>query len=155
MEGNADKAEPLLKRAAAAGSEDPRVNQNLALVLGLQGKYDEAKLVAARDLPAEKAAANVDYVRSIVMLEPRPMAPAKGGATSPSRRQLLASRARPPMTARRAGPHRRARPSGNRRTRALTRRRSVRIVGMRSTIVATSHMAIDTGVLVCKPLMRS
>ena len=50
-----------------------RVNQNLALALGLQGKYDEAKVAAARDLPADKAAANVDYVRSIVNLEPKPM----------------------------------------------------------------------------------
>ena len=53
--------------------KDARVSQNLALVLGLQGKYDEARLVAARDLPADNAAANVDYVRRIVMLEPRPM----------------------------------------------------------------------------------
>jgi hypothetical protein len=43
-------------------------------VLGLQGKYDEAKVAAARDLPADKAAADVDYVRRIVMLEARPMA---------------------------------------------------------------------------------
>ena len=65
------KAEPLLKRAAAAGGQDARVNQNLALVLGLQGKYDEAKVVAARNLPADNAAANVDYVRRIVKLERR------------------------------------------------------------------------------------
>jgi Flp pilus assembly protein TadD len=73
MEGQADKAEPLLKRAAAADGKDPRVNQNLSLVLGLQGKYDEARVVAARDLPATNAADNVDYVRRIVKLEPRPM----------------------------------------------------------------------------------
>ena len=72
MTGEADKAEPLLKRAAAAGGgNEARVSQNLALVLGLQGKYDEAKIAAARDLPADKAAANVDYVRSIVNLEPK------------------------------------------------------------------------------------
>lgn len=76
MEGNAEKAEPLLKRAAATGDTDPRVSQNLSLVLGLQGKYDEAKIVAARSLPAENAAANVEYIRSIVMAEARPMAPA-------------------------------------------------------------------------------
>jgi Flp pilus assembly protein TadD len=74
MTGEADKAEPLLKRAAAAGgSNEARVSQNLALVLGLQGKYDEAKIAAARDLSADKAAANVDYVRSIVNLEPKPL----------------------------------------------------------------------------------
>ena len=75
MEGGAEKAEPLLKRAAAAGERDPRVAQNLSLVLGLQGKYDEAKLVAARSLPADNAAANVDYIRSIVLAEARPLAP--------------------------------------------------------------------------------
>ena len=74
MEGNADKAEPLLKRAAAAG-EDTRVNQNLALVLSLQGKYDEARTVASRDMPADKAAADVDYLRRIVMVEPRTSRP--------------------------------------------------------------------------------
>jgi Flp pilus assembly protein TadD len=76
MEGHPDKAEPLLKRAAAAGGHEARVGQNLALVLGLQGKYDEAKLTAARDLPADNAAANVDYVRSIVKLQPQPLAKA-------------------------------------------------------------------------------
>lgn len=74
MEGHPDKAEPLLKRAAEAGGQEARVAQNLALVLGLQGKYDEAKLAAARDLPADNAAANVDYVRSLVKLEPKPLA---------------------------------------------------------------------------------
>lgn len=77
MEGHADQAEPLLKRAAAANGKDARVNQNLALVLSLQGKYDEARVVAARDIPAANAAENVDYVRRIVMLEPRPMAPSE------------------------------------------------------------------------------
>lgn len=74
MEGHPEKAEPLLKQAAAAGGNDARVAQNLALVLGLQGKYDEAKLTAARELPADNAAANVDYVRNIVKLDPKPLA---------------------------------------------------------------------------------
>lgn len=72
MEGNADKAEPLLKRAAAAGAPDTRVSQNLALVLGLQGRYDEARLAAASNQSPDSAAANVDYVRRIVMLDARP-----------------------------------------------------------------------------------
>ena len=74
MEGEIDKAEPLLRRAAAAGGHEARVNQNLALVLGLQGKYDEAKLAAVRTLPADKAVANVEFVRSIVQLEAKPLA---------------------------------------------------------------------------------
>jgi Flp pilus assembly protein TadD len=76
MDGKADAAEPLLKQAAAAGSNDPRVRQNLALVLGLQGKYDEAKLAGGQSMPAEKVAANNDYLRSIVKAEPKPLATA-------------------------------------------------------------------------------
>ena len=71
--GEPDKAEPLLKRAAAAAGHDGRVNQNLALALGLQGKYDEAKVAAARDMSADSAAANVDSVRSLVNIEPKPL----------------------------------------------------------------------------------
>jgi hypothetical protein len=74
MDGDADRAEPLLKQALATGSHDVRVQQNLALVLGLQGQYDEAKIIAARDLPADQAVANVDYVHKLVQLPPKPIA---------------------------------------------------------------------------------
>jgi len=76
MNGNPDRAETLLKRAAAAGS-DPRVTQNLALVLGLQGKYDDAKVTATRYQSAEDASADVAYLRSIVKLEPLPASQAE------------------------------------------------------------------------------
>lgn len=83
MVGNADKAEPLLKRAATGSEHDPRVSQNLALVLGLQGKYDEAKLAAARDSSLDVASANVDYVRRMVKLDPKPMPKATPAAAKP------------------------------------------------------------------------
>jgi Flp pilus assembly protein TadD len=74
MDGDAAKAEEVLKRVAASGGQDDaRIAQNLALVLGLQGKYDEAKLASARALPGDKAAENVDYVRRMVKLDPKPM----------------------------------------------------------------------------------
>jgi hypothetical protein len=72
MEGNGEKAEPLLRRAAALGGGDARVNQNLALVLGLQGKYEEAKQAMAEDVPPDRAAANVEYLRQMVKADPRP-----------------------------------------------------------------------------------
>lgn len=72
MEGSVEKAEPLLRKAAALGG-DARVNQNLALVLGLQGKYDEARLAMARDVPPDRAAANIDYLQQMVKVEPKPM----------------------------------------------------------------------------------
>jgi Flp pilus assembly protein TadD len=73
MEGHVDKAEPLLRRAAALGGGDARVSQNLALVLGLQGKYDEAKQAMANDVPPDRAAANVEYLRQMVKAEPKSM----------------------------------------------------------------------------------
>jgi Flp pilus assembly protein TadD len=87
MEGHPGRAEPLLKRAVAGG-QDARVSHNLALVLGLQGKYDEAKQVAARDLPADDATANVDYLRRVVMLDPQPPPPTTVGSVPALRPSL-------------------------------------------------------------------
>jgi Flp pilus assembly protein TadD len=82
MEGNVENAEPLLRKAAALDGGDPRVNQNLALVLGLQGKYDEAKQVIARDVPPDRAAANIDYLQQMVKLDPKPMPKSQAAKTA-------------------------------------------------------------------------
>lgn len=95
MVGNADKAEPLLKRAANTGGHDPRVSQNLALVLSLQGKYDEAKLAAARDSSPDVAASNVDYVRRMVKLDPKPMP--KAAPTAVTSKAVAQSETLPPV----------------------------------------------------------
>jgi len=60
------RAEALLKRAAAGQRVDPRVRQNLALVVGLQGRFAEAEAIARADLPAEEASANVAYLREML-----------------------------------------------------------------------------------------
>lgn len=80
MNGDSDRAEGLLRQAAAKDGESPKIRQNLALVLGLQGKYEEAKVVAARDMPLSKAAENAEYLRQVVMLDPKPMPAAPGAA---------------------------------------------------------------------------
>jgi Flp pilus assembly protein TadD len=69
------QAEATLRRAAAAPRVDPRVRQNLALVLGLQGRFAEAEAMARADLPPEEAAANVAYLKQ--MLAQQKAAPAK------------------------------------------------------------------------------
>jgi Flp pilus assembly protein TadD len=71
MDGEAKKAEELL-RLAEKTADDPRVRQNLALVLGLQAKYAEAKAEAVKDLTEENAQANIDLLRRIVRAEPKP-----------------------------------------------------------------------------------
>ena len=43
-----------------------RVRQNLALVVGLQGRFAEAESIAQADLPAEEAAANVTYLKQML-----------------------------------------------------------------------------------------
>jgi Flp pilus assembly protein TadD len=71
MNGDASRAETMLRQAATADRSSLKIRQNLALVLGLQGKYDEAKLLASGDLPAESAAENANVLRQIVKLEPK------------------------------------------------------------------------------------
>lgn len=69
--GDAGKAEEIL-RQAAKGDQSPKIQQNLALVLGLQGKYDESKSAVAVALPADAASANTDYFRRMVQLPGKP-----------------------------------------------------------------------------------
>jgi Flp pilus assembly protein TadD len=59
-------AETTLRRAAAAPNASPKVRQNLALVIGLQGRFAEAEKIAAADLPPDQAAANVNYLRQML-----------------------------------------------------------------------------------------
>ncbi|MEM6495239.1 MAG: hypothetical protein AAF709_00790, partial [Pseudomonadota bacterium] len=46
------------------------VRQNLALVLGLQGKYEEATEIASRDQPPAQAQQRVAAIRNMVQLDP-------------------------------------------------------------------------------------
>jgi Flp pilus assembly protein TadD len=63
------QAEETLRKAAARNGKDRRVRQNLALVIGLQGRFKEAEDIARADLPSGEAAENVAYLRSLL---PRP-----------------------------------------------------------------------------------
>ena len=60
------KAEATLRRATTQASVDPRVRQNLALVIGLEGRFREAEEIARADLPPEEAAANVAYLQQML-----------------------------------------------------------------------------------------
>jgi Flp pilus assembly protein TadD len=63
---NLPRAEATLRRAVAHPGADPRVRQNLALVVGLQGRFAEAESIARADLPSEEAAANVAYLKQMM-----------------------------------------------------------------------------------------
>jgi Flp pilus assembly protein TadD len=67
---------------------DGRVRQNLALVVGLQGRFTEAESIARADLPSDEAAANVTYLRQMLAQQngwkpqgeaPKPTVRAQGG----------------------------------------------------------------------------
>lgn len=60
------QAEQALRQAAAHPRADRRVRQNLALVVGLQGRFAEAEEIARKDLPPAEAEQNVAYLRSMV-----------------------------------------------------------------------------------------
>jgi len=60
------RAEATLRRAVEQPGADPRARQNLALVVGLQGRFDEAEKIAKADLPPEEAEANVAYLRQML-----------------------------------------------------------------------------------------
>ncbi len=59
-------AETTLRQAAAHRQVDTRVRQNLALVIGLQGRFAEAEQIVSADLPPEQASANVAYLRQML-----------------------------------------------------------------------------------------
>ena len=63
---NLPQAEEALRRAYAGGRADARVRQNLALVVGLQGRFAEAEQIVRADLPPDEAAANVAYLKQML-----------------------------------------------------------------------------------------
>jgi Flp pilus assembly protein TadD len=73
LEGDLKAAETHLRRALALpkGNDNAQLRQNLALIVGLQGRFDEAREIASRDLPPDKLEANVAYLKRMLS-EPNP-----------------------------------------------------------------------------------
>lgn len=59
-------AESTLRRAVTQQNAGPKVRQNLALVVGLRGRFEEAKKIVSADLPENEATANVAYLRQML-----------------------------------------------------------------------------------------
>ena len=72
------RAEETLRKAQATGRADARVRQNLALAVGLQGRFAEAERIARADLPADEAAANVAYLKQMLARKDHPRTAARG-----------------------------------------------------------------------------
>ena len=63
--GDAAQAESLLRKAVAAPGASAQERQNLALVLGLEGKIAEAEPLERQDLPPETVSSNLAYLRAV------------------------------------------------------------------------------------------
>src|SRR5450631_1761464 len=59
-------AEETLRRAYGRANAEPRVRQNLALVVGLRGRLAEAESIVKDGRPAEEATANVACLRQML-----------------------------------------------------------------------------------------
>ena len=66
LSGDLRTAETYMRQAAGQPGADSRVRQNLALVVGLQGRFPEAEQIARKELSPQQADANVAYLRSML-----------------------------------------------------------------------------------------
>ena len=60
------RAEATLRQAMGRPDATPKVRENLALVVGLEGRFAEAEQIASAELPPDQAAANVKYLREML-----------------------------------------------------------------------------------------
>jgi Flp pilus assembly protein TadD len=68
LEGDLKQAEATFRQADALprSRSEPRIRQNLALVVGLQGRFDEASQLASEDLPPDQVEANMAYLQKML-----------------------------------------------------------------------------------------
>lgn len=69
------RAEVTLRRAFAQRDADPKVRQNLALVVGFRGNFDEAERIAREGLSEGDGAANVTQLRQMLAQNKDPKKP--------------------------------------------------------------------------------
>ncbi|HEV7346382.1 MAG TPA: tetratricopeptide repeat protein [Devosia sp.] len=64
-------AEQHLRRAVQMRGATSRVRQNLALIVGLQGRFDECRAIYAAELPPEQVESNMAYIRAMLTQQNR------------------------------------------------------------------------------------
>ena len=71
MTNELDKAEQHLRKATTMRGATSQIRQNLALVIGLQGRFEEAQSMFARELPPEQVESNMSYIRALLTQQNR------------------------------------------------------------------------------------
>lgn len=66
LENDPRTAETYLKSASEQQGADSRIRQNLALVVGLQGRFAEAEKIALQELSPQQAQSNLAYLRAML-----------------------------------------------------------------------------------------
>jgi len=66
MTGDLEQAEKYLRKAKSLPGATGRIRQNLALVIGLQGRFDEARAIYAAELSPEVVESNMAYIRALL-----------------------------------------------------------------------------------------
>lgn len=68
LQGKLPEAERQLREAMAlpGAKAMPRIRQNLALVVGLQGRFEESQKIASADLPPDEVQANMAYLQQML-----------------------------------------------------------------------------------------
>lgn len=65
------EAELQLRKAVRLPGANSRIRQNLALVVGLQGRFEESKALFAAELGADQVEANMAYIRALLTQQNR------------------------------------------------------------------------------------
>lgn len=64
-------AEQHLRRAVQMRGANSQTRQNLALIVGLQGRFDECRAMYAAELPPDQVESNMAYVRALLTQQNR------------------------------------------------------------------------------------
>jgi Flp pilus assembly protein TadD len=71
MTNELDKAEQHLRRAVTLRGATSQIRQNLALVIGLQGRFEESRAMFAQELPEAQVESNMSYIRALLTQQNR------------------------------------------------------------------------------------
>jgi Flp pilus assembly protein TadD len=71
MTNELDKAETHLRKAVRMPGATSQIRQNLALVVGLQGRFDESQRLFSAELTPDQVDANMTYIRSMLTQQNR------------------------------------------------------------------------------------
>jgi Flp pilus assembly protein TadD len=71
MTNDLTNAEAHLRKAASMPGATSKIRQNLALVIGLEGRFDEARRLFAAELPPDQVDANMAYIKGMMTQQNR------------------------------------------------------------------------------------